>query len=284
MTFDLEVAGPLARDARDLAFALSTLGGPVADEALAWSWRMPPPRQKRLRDFRIGYLTGERIAGREPPFIPGRLPASRHDPIAADVLEVYENVLATLARSGVTLERGWPEGIQSTAQHETFFYLGLSRAQSTKEELEQFQRRMRENPDDIRAAARAAPHSRWLIETERQFEFRAAWQGYFKTHDVFLLPAAATAAFPHDNSEPFWQRRIDTPDGKVNGDEFNYWNVFASLPGLPATVAPVGRTRGGLPVGIQIIAPMWEDGTSIEFAALLADLVGGFTPPPGYGL
>jgi amidase len=45
---------------------------------------------------------------------------------------------------------------------------------------------------------------------------------------------------------------------------------------------PVGQTRSGLPAGIQIIAPMWEDGTSIEFAALLADLVGGFVPPPGY--
>jgi amidase len=282
MTFDLHVAGPLARDARDLVLTLSVLGGPAADEAVAWTWRMPPPRHKRLRDFRIGYVTGERIAGPEAPFVPGGLPASRHDPVAADLLEVYEDLRAALARSGATLERGWPEGIESNAQHECAFYLGLSRAPAAREELEQFQRRMNANPDDIRAAARAAPHSRWLLETQRQLRFRAAWQTYFRTHDVFLLPAAATAAFPHDHSEPIFQRRIDTPDGKVNNDEFNYWSVFATLPGLPATVAPVGRTRGGLPVGVQIIAPMWEDGTSIEFAALLADLVGGFIPPPGY--
>ena len=282
MTFDMHVAGPLARHARDLALALRVLGGPGADAALAWSWRMPPPRQKRLRDFRIGYVTGERIAGPEAPLIPGGLPASRHDPIAADVLEVHGNLLTALGRTGARLERGWPEGIESKAQRETAFYLGLSRAQTSKQELQQFQQRMNTNPDDIVAAARAAPHSRWLIETDRQLWFRAAWQTYFETHDVFLLPAAATAAFPHDHSEPLFLRRIETPDGRVNSDEFNYWSVFATLPGLPSTVAPVGRTRGGLPVGIQIIAPMWEDGTSIEFAALLADLVGGFIPPPGY--
>ena len=37
-----------------------------------------------------------------------------------------------------------------------------------------------------------------------------------------------------------------------------------------------------LPAGIQIVAPMWEDATSIEFAALLAELVGGFTEPPAF--
>jgi amidase len=51
---------------------------------------------------------------------------------------------------------------------------------------------------------------------------------------------------------------------------------------LPATVAPIGFTDGGLPVGVQIVAPMWEDGTSIEFAALLSEVNGGFTPPPAY--
>jgi amidase len=60
------------------------------------------------------------------------------------------------------------------------------------------------------------------------------------------------------------------------------WISFASLGGLPATVAPVGLTSSGLPAGIQIVGPMWEDGTSIEFAALLADVAGGFIPPPSF--
>jgi amidase len=60
------------------------------------------------------------------------------------------------------------------------------------------------------------------------------------------------------------------------------WTTFATLAGLPATCAPVGRTGAGLPVGVQILAPMWEDGTSIAFAALLADVAGGFSAPPAF--
>jgi hypothetical protein len=30
------------------------------------------------------------------------------------------------------------------------------------------------------------------------------------------------------------------------------------------------------------VAPMWEDATSIEFAALLSEVTGGFVPPPAY--
>jgi amidase len=263
---DLEVAGPLARDARDLALALGVLGGPVGEEALAWNWRMPPPRQKRLKDFRIGYMTGE----------PGA-------PVASDLAKVHDNLLSALARTGAKLERGWPAGIDRKSQLETFTYLGRSSFNPGKEELERYRRRLEKNPDDMAALAFAGPHSRWLVETERQLGFRAIWQSYFKTHDVFLLPPAGAVAFPHDHSQPFWERRIETPDGKFTSDELFLWSVFASLPGLPATVAPVGHTDRGLPAGIEIIAPMWEDGTSIEFAALLADCVGGFVPPPGYG-
>src|ERR1700704_218485 len=42
---DLAVVGPMARSARDLALSLSVLGGPDGDDANAWKWRMPSPRQ-----------------------------------------------------------------------------------------------------------------------------------------------------------------------------------------------------------------------------------------------
>jgi amidase len=58
--------------------------------------------------------------------------------------------------------------------------------------------------------------------------------------------------------------------------------IVANLTGCPATVAPVGKTDGGLPVGIQILGPYLEDATPIRLAALLAEVAGGFTPPPGY--
>jgi amidase len=45
-------------------------------------------------------------------------------------------------------------------------------------------------------------------------------------------------------------------------------------------VAPIGRTSAGLPVGAQIIGPLYEDDTALTFAELLARVIGGYVPPP----
>jgi len=262
---DLSVAGPLARSARDLAFALNVLGGPHGDDARAWTWRMPAPRQTRIDAFRIGYVLDDEVA-----------------PVASDIRTVYEKTLAELRRAGATLDPGWPPGIDPLAQMNTFGYLlsALITADMKPEDRERARKRFENNPDDVFAAAAVEPHARWLQETRRRLSFRAMWQKYFESHDVFLLPAAFTAAFPHDHSEPIGSRVVHSPEGKrPYVQSMPYWISFASVAGLPATVAPVGRTDAGLPAGIQIVAPMWDDGTSIELAALLANLVGGFAPP-----
>jgi amidase len=43
----------------------------------------------------------------------------------------------------------------------------------------------------------------------------------------------------------------------------------------------VGRTRDGLPVGIQVVAPYLEDRTAVDVARRMAEVVGGYGPPPG---
>ena len=43
---------------------------------------------------------------------------------------------------------------------------------------------------------------------------------------------------------------------------------------------PVGRSRTGLPIGVQIIGPLFEDRTTLAFAALLEREFGGFVKPP----
>jgi amidase len=60
-----------------------------------------------------------------------------------------------------------------------------------------------------------------------------------------------------------------------------FWTAHASLPGLPAVAAPIGRTPGGLPVGAQIIGPLHEHDTALTFAELLGDSIGGYEAPPG---
>jgi amidase len=111
---------------------------------------------------------------------------------------------------------------------------------------------------------------------------RAAWQRRFRSHDAFLMPTEFVPAFPHDHSMPFGDRKLSTPEGPRAYMDLLFWTSFATLAGLPATTAPVGLTRSGLPVGIQIPGPYLEDATPIDVAGKMADVVGGFHPPKGY--
>ena len=122
------------------------------------------------------------------------------------------------------------------------------------------------------------PITDFVAQERRRMALRAAWSRYFEDVDVFLCPANFTAAFPHDD-RPFHERAISTPEGQRPYDNQPFWVSHASVVGLPAVVAPVGLTRGGLPVGAQIIGPMYEDDTAITFAELLGDVVGGYQRP-----
>jgi amidase len=62
-----------------------------------------------------------------------------------------------------------------------------------------------------------------------------------------------------------------------------FWAGISTFPGLPAAVAPIGLTPGGLPVGVQIVGKGYDDFTCIAFAELLEREYFGFAPPPGFG-
>ncbi|MGD8492150.1 MAG: amidase family protein [Desulfobacterales bacterium] len=122
----------------------------------------------------------------------------------------------------------------------------------------------------------------WDGHVEQQKKQQALWAAFFQSYDVLLAPVSPTAAFPHNHSKPMASRTLT-----VNGRSKSYWNnltwtVMAIVSGLPATVAPVGLTESGLPVGVQIIGNRFEDRTTIDFARGLSELLEGFVAPPGY--
>jgi amidase len=131
-----------------------------------------------------------------------------------------------------------------------------------------------------RLMMRSLPLPEWLVS--RQKEIETMWASFFEHYDVLLVPVAATVAFPHDHTGTLMTRNLE-----VNGKEKPMlgnmtWTRMAIVSGLPATVAPVGLSDSGLPVGIQIIGARFEDRTTIAFAQGLSELIGGFIAPPGY--
>jgi amidase len=237
--------GPFARQAGDLRVALRATAGPEGPAAKAFSWTLAPPRHQRLADFRVGVVLDD-----------------PHARVTDEVGAVLSDALDALARAGATIVDGWPHGIDPGQSAESFgFHLGLFFAFNQP------------------GAEEFAPLSAVVEQERRRQAARAAWSRYFAGVDVFLCPTNFTAAFPHD-PRPFDERTIATPNGERSYAEQPFWIAHASLAGLPAVAAPVGRTPGGLPVGVQVVGPPFEDDTAITFAELLRDVTGGFQPPP----
>jgi amidase len=118
----------------------------------------------------------------------------------------------------------------------------------------------------------------WQAANTARTRLQRQWATLFKQWDVVLCPAMPTAAFKHDHGE-MSARHLDV-DGQSQPYTNNIiWAAPATGAGLPATVAPIGRTESGLPIGVQIIGPYLEDPTPIQFAQLLEQAFGGFVPP-----
>jgi amidase len=184
-----------------------------------------------------------------------------HAPVSSEVAAPLSDAVDALARAGATVVEGWPDGVDPVQEAESFgFHVGL---------FFDFQ----QPGEDVAALAQVIDHE------HRRMAARAAWTSYFEDVDVFLCPANFTPAFPHD-TRPFEERTVATPEGDRPYADQALWVSHASLPGLPALAAPIGRTPGGLPVGAQVLGPLYEDDTAISFAELLAEVVGGYEPPP----
>lgn len=275
---DIAVVGPMARHAADLALALDLLAGPDEPEATAWRLQLPPAR----RDARVLRVA----AWFDEPALP----------IDDEVRAVLERALAALRDAGVRVDEDARPGFETGRALALYWQLlfaatspGLpppvfdvmlgvagqeTAAAGSNGTADASTRRM--------AVAATQRHRDWLRASEQRLQLRARWSAFFRNVDVLLCPVSPTAAIAHDHSEPIAARLI-----AINGREGPYldqlgWAGLIGVAGLPSTSVPVGRTAGGLPVGVQVVGPFLEDHTPLAMAALLEELLGGFVRPPGY--
>ena len=262
----LAVAGPMARTAEDLEAMLRVLAGPEPPDSKAFQWTLPKPRHDRLRDYRIGYLL-------EDPAVS----------VSGETKSVLEAGIRACEKAGATVRQGWPAGFQFQEFLETYFFLlgAFDFSVMPPDRQKRVRPGFEKRPDPMAKGALSS-FADWQRQNRKRLAYRAMWEKLFEDVDVFLMPTAFTTAFPHDQTPPD-KRRIPTPEGSTQtfGDLLAYITP-ATVTGCPATTAPAGLSKSGLPVGIQIVGPYLEDATPIGFAQLLAGEIGGFQPPPGY--
>jgi len=265
---ELPVAGPLARSADDLLLELSVIAGPSGADASAYQWSMPKPRKTKLSEYRIGFLIDDAYC-----------------PVDSQVKAVLAKAIDALRKQGTTLIEGWPKGVDPRAQHDNYQFLlsAIINDGAPAPAVKAMEDAAKSGVKDAFVLGAVASHRDWLVQRELRHRARAIWREYFKDFDAFVIPVDFVPAFTHNNTNPdILARKLTTTEGQREYRDQTRWICFATLTGCPATVAPVGRTASGLPVGIQVMGPLLEDGTTIDIASKLSALMGGFVAPPGF--
>ena len=259
---ELPVSGPLARSASDLKIALSVIGGPDGASSMALSYQTPPARHTELKAFRVGYAMSH--------------PDAEPDAATMGVLtDLVESLNGRVAR----LEGGWPDGVDPRRMRDLRHYFRATigtMMMPPSEAAEIIEQSQQDGPawavGDYYGAYNQGFSDRradFVGKEIERLQLRQAWQDYFSEFDVFLMPVQTRTAREHG--------------GLTDEEAFasHLWFAAATVTGLPATTAPAGVGSDGLPVGVQILGPHYEDATSIAFAEALArEGIGGFQTPP----
>jgi len=271
---DLAVIGPMARSAADLTLGLDVIAGP--DEhtnAIGYRLALPPSRHDGLKGYRV--LVVDTL-----PLIP----------TANSVRTALGKLADDLGKAGAKVAREsalLPDLTESSRIYTLLLWSRLAAFWPPEiyARIEVAAKALpagANTPAAWQARGAVLSHRDWILTDGARVRLRAQWRELFREFDVVLMPPMPTPAYPHDHSPDQRERRIDI-DGKSYPylDQI-YWPGVATVAGLPATAAPIGRSDTGLPIGVQIIGPYLEDRTTLRFAELIEREFGGFVPPPDF--
>jgi amidase len=268
---DIGVLGPLARSAEDLELCLSVIAGPDPAAAAGWRLGLPPPPDRNITQWRVAVWPDE----------PGW-------PLDRAVADRLNETAGSLAAAGMRVEQARPVDLgQSLDLAQRLIQGGIASVLPEAAYEALAARAAGLGPDDqsppARYARNTAQSARQLGQAKQeQLALRTAWARFFTSYDILLCPAMRTSAIPHDHNPDVDARTIT-----LNGAPVPYADQFAWLQAigvayLPSAAVPAGLAADGLPAGLQVVGPYLHDRTVIAFSRILAELAGGFTPPPGY--
>ena len=245
--------GPMARNVEDLAFLFDAMVGEERGDPVS----LPADGTSYLKAARSGWKPKRVAISRDlglPPV----------DPIVADIVMSAAN---RFAEAGVNVEEAHPD------LHETRSCMHTLRALSYSN--------MRPLLDSHRDLLK--PEVVWNIEkglsltgaeiaraeAERGALFRKMLS-FFDTYDLLLCPTTIVPPFPVE------QRYVGECDG-VKFETYVDWLTIVhaiTLTCCPAISIPCGFTSGGLPIGLQIVAPPRGEARLLAGAKLLETILG----------
>ena len=245
------VVGPMARNVSDLAMLLSVQAGYDARAPLSLEGDGAAFTQRLDRDFK-----GRRIAwGRD---------FNGHTPCEPGVLELCARAVRTFESLGCIVEEAVPEfdiesvwqalialrGWQQGGSMLAYYHDPAKRALLKPEAIYEVETGLRQSAFDITAAS--VIRSAWSEAVRR----------FFERYDYFIVPTAQV--FPFGIQE-HWPREI-AGHAMQTYPEWMKATLLVTMSGCPALAAPAGVDGRGLPMGIQIVAPVHHELDCLQLA------------------
>jgi amidase len=269
--FDIAAVGPLARSAFDLSLAMDVLAAPLemltamGRVPLAWRDRGTPPRR-----MRVAVLYDDAEAE-----------------VDASVQQGLRKLVDFLRHEGVVVTED-ARPVDSAECHEVYVHLMRAATGShyTDEAYAVAQARAKGHAaEDQSYAARhfrgnTYSHIDWVRKDEQRERLRRQWARFFEQHDLLICPVATTPAFKHNQQGERWDRMIPVNGHTQPSTDALFWAGYPGIVGLPATAIPLGLSPEGLPVGAQIIGPVFADPECLRFAQWIEREYRAFVPPP----
>lgn len=271
---DITVCGPLARGAEDLELAMDIMAGPDEIDGRGWTLSLPRSKKKKLRDFKVAVV-----------------PTDRNAEVDHSVQSAIQALADFLGKKKVKISDKARPAFDTTELNDVYVRMlrATTSGRMSDEEFRDAQRDAAAFPDDDMSyfaqmqRGNTLSHRTWTQLNEKRHRMRLAWDAFFKEFDIVIAPVAQTAAFPHDQKGIRHERTIVVNNKKLPVVDQIFWAGYASIALLPATAAPIGESKDGLPIGVQIIGPQYGDYSTIAFAKLLEKEYRSFQPPPAYG-
>lgn len=265
---DVNVHGPLARSVDDLELLMDLLAAPRPDRVIAVTHRMPPARHEHIADCRIAVWSDH--------------PDCPSSSATVDAVEAAGDILAAL---GARVDRQARPAIDATAAAALGLWLiaGATSPSLTDEEYAFYTAlaSSADTPDEIRAAIATftATPREWFAADDQRARIRDAWRGFFGDVDALLCPVVVTPPFVHLQDGNVTDRTLQIDGVERPYTDLFHWTMLVGMAYLPATVVPVGTSRDGLPVAVQVVGPYMEDRTPIAVARALREELGPMSFP-----
>jgi amidase len=266
---DINVIGPLARSVDDLELSMSQIAGPDPLGSQRPRFDLPSPRATSLEGYRIALWLDD------PVLVVDR-----------EIRAILQRAADALTDAGARIDEARPDFDVEHALRTYFFLLGAAMG-SADEHTVELGRSLRDAPPAVAeridlafARGAASEQGEWHAARVACAAIRREWARFHERYDALLCPVVPTAALPTEPGVPLRDRSIPIDGEPRPALNMILWCGVIGLAYLPSTVIPVGATASGLPVGMQVVGPYYEDRTALDVARRCDGVVGAYRIPP----